>query len=107
MENDKEIQDLKENESKNEPNENPGPVCLIVLGMAGSGKTTFVKKVVSYLNSKKPPFVVNLDPACRTVPYPVNVGMYIHAMFKYFYPYLRGSQFKKNTFTLKNSIFIP
>lgn len=29
--------------SSNEHNTEPKPVCLIVLGMAGSGKTTFVQ----------------------------------------------------------------
>lgn len=53
----------------------PTPVCLIVLGMAGSGKTTFVKKLTETLySSATPPYVVNLDPACFEVPYPCNVG---------------------------------
>jgi len=52
------------------------PICLIVLGMAGSGKTSFVKQLTSQLHSKNsPPYVVNLDPACREVPYPVNVDI--------------------------------
>ncbi|KAG8318655.1 GPN-loop GTPase 1 [Homalodisca vitripennis] len=52
------------------------PICLIVLGMAGSGKTTLIKKLTSYLYSKeKPPYVLNLDPACREVPYPANIDI--------------------------------
>ena len=48
------------------------PTCLIILGMAGSGKTTFVQRLVSHLNTKandkhKLPYVVNLDPACIEV----------------------------------------
>ena len=51
------------------------PVCLIVLGMAGSGKTTFVQRLVSYLNGQKNlPYSINMDPACREVPYPANIG---------------------------------
>lgn len=51
------------------------PVCLIVLGMAGSGKTTLINKLTQYLYSKEsPPYVLNLDPACREVPYPANIG---------------------------------
>lgn len=51
------------------------PVCLIVLGMAGSGKTTFVKTLTEKLYAKDmPPYVVNLDPACMEVPYPCHVG---------------------------------
>lgn len=50
------------------------PVCVVVLGMAGSGKTTFVKKLASLSYKEKRPYLVNLDPACREVPYPVNIG---------------------------------
>lgn len=52
------------------------PVCLIVLGMAGSGKTTFVQQLTCRLHTKnKPPYVINLDPACKEVPYPVNIDI--------------------------------
>lgn len=51
------------------------PVCLIVLGMAGSGKTTFVSKLDSYLKQhKRSPYLVNLDPACKNMPYKPNIG---------------------------------
>lgn len=53
------------------------PICLIVLGMAGSGKTSFVKKFSSYLyDIQDNPYVINLDPACRDVPYLVNIGKF-------------------------------
>merc|ERR1719369_2747350 len=52
------------------------PCCVIVLGMAGSGKTTFVQRLTADLHSKgSPPYVVNLDPACREVPYPANIDI--------------------------------
>ena len=59
------------------------PVNIIVLGMAGSGKTTFVQRLVSHLHTKKlkepesnkAPYVINLDPACLEVPYPANVDI--------------------------------
>lgn len=52
------------------------PVCLIVLGMAGSGKTTFVKKLVEHLTSVdgSQPYTINLDPAVYHVPYHTNIG---------------------------------
>ncbi len=52
------------------------PVCLIVLGMAGSGKTTFVKKLVEHLNTVggSQPYTINLDPAVYHVPYHSNIG---------------------------------
>lgn len=65
------------------------PVCLIVLGMAGSGKTTFVQRITSYLHAKKtPPYVINLDPACHSVPFPANIDIrdtvkYKNVMKKY------------------------
>lgn len=51
------------------------PICLIVLGMAGSGKTTFVKKLAEFQRDKINPYIVNLDPACLEVPYPVNIDI--------------------------------
>jgi GTPase SAR1 family protein len=60
------------------------PTCILVLGMAGSGKTTFVQRLASDLHAgrgaseggeKKPPYVVNLDPACLEVPFPANVDI--------------------------------
>lgn len=52
------------------------PVCVIVLGMAGSGKTSLVQRLTSDLNIlNKPPYVINLDPACHDVPYPANIGL--------------------------------
>ncbi|XP_003739904.1 GPN-loop GTPase 1 [Galendromus occidentalis] len=52
------------------------PVCIIVLGMAGSGKTSWVQRLAAHLYAqKKRPFLVNLDPACHEVPYPVNIDI--------------------------------
>lgn len=43
--------------------------------MAGSGKTTFVKKLAQFERDSRNPYVVNLDPACKEVPYPVNIDI--------------------------------
>ncbi|XP_028257619.1 GPN-loop GTPase 1 [Parambassis ranga] len=52
------------------------PVCLIVLGMAGSGKTTFVQRLTAHLHTlKDPPYVINLDPAVHEVPFPANIDI--------------------------------
>ncbi|CAK9829741.1 GPN-loop GTPase 1 [Anthophora retusa] len=51
------------------------PTCIIVLGMAGSGKTTFVQRLVSVLYNIRKPYVINLDPACKEVPYPANIDI--------------------------------
>jgi GTPase SAR1 family protein len=50
-------------------------VCLIVLGMAGCGKTTFVQRLISHhYGQEKRPNAINLDPACLDVPYPANIA---------------------------------
>lgn len=44
--------------------------------MAGSGKTTFVQRVNSTLfGLKNRPYVLNLDPACAEVPFPVQIDI--------------------------------
>lgn len=48
--------------------------CIIVLGMAGAGKTSFVSRLVSKLYNTGKPYAVNLDPACKEVSYPANIG---------------------------------
>lgn len=49
---------------------------LIVLGMAGSGKTTFVQKLAEYLyDDDNPGYLINLDPACLDIPYPANIDI--------------------------------
>lgn len=52
------------------------PTVVIVLGMAGSGKTTFVQRLTAHLQSTtKPPYVINLDPAVSQVPFPANIDI--------------------------------
>ncbi|CAH7671539.1 hypothetical protein PPACK8108_LOCUS6325 [Phakopsora pachyrhizi] len=52
------------------------PVCIICIGMAGSGKTTFVQRLNSYLHSKKkPPYILNLDPAVYKLPFQANIDI--------------------------------
>lgn len=50
------------------------PVCLLVLGMAGSGKTEFVKRLSSYQYQQLKPYTINLDPACKETPYHAHIG---------------------------------
>merc|ERR1719453_682589 len=47
-----------------------------MIGMAGSGKSTWMNRLVVRLQSeKKAVYTVNLDPACRNVQYPVNIDI--------------------------------
>lgn len=43
--------------------------------MAGSGKTTFVQKLAQFKHDEHNPYIINLDPACKEVPYPANIGI--------------------------------
>ncbi|THW81502.1 hypothetical protein D6D15_10612 [Aureobasidium pullulans] len=52
------------------------PVTIVCVGMAGSGKTTFMQRINSHLHSKQtPPYVMNLDPAVRKVPFDSNIDI--------------------------------
>lgn len=57
------------------------PVCLIVLGMAGSGKTSLVTRLTRAENK---PYVLNLDPACINLPYFANIGGYTFTKYTFF-----------------------
>ncbi|GAX70458.1 GTPase [Saccharomyces cerevisiae] len=49
---------------------------IICIGMAGSGKTTFMQRLNSHLRAEKtPPYVINLDPAVLRVPYGANIDI--------------------------------
>jgi GTPase SAR1 family protein len=66
------------------------PVAIVCVGMAGSGKTTFMQRLVSHLYThpdptvaepavpKTPsaaPYILNLDPAVRHVPFTPNIDI--------------------------------
>jgi GTPase SAR1 family protein len=52
------------------------PVVCIVIGMAGSGKTTLMQRLNAHLHMKKqPPYVINLDPATASIPFGTNIDI--------------------------------
>ncbi|KAL2520066.1 P-loop containing nucleoside triphosphate hydrolase superfamily protein [Forsythia ovata] len=52
------------------------PVIIIVVGMAGSGKTTFLNRLVCHtMASNVKGYVMNLDPAVLTLPYGANIDI--------------------------------
>ncbi|KIV78766.1 hypothetical protein PV11_06378 [Exophiala sideris] len=52
------------------------PVAVVCVGMAGSGKTTFMQRINNYLHvNKKKPYVLNLDPAVLNVPFQPNIDI--------------------------------
>lgn len=66
------------------------PVAIVCVGMAGSGKTTFMQRLVSHIYTHPdptqsepsvskipppPPYIVNLDPAVHHVPFTPNIDI--------------------------------
>ena len=52
------------------------PVCAIVVGMAGSGKTTLMQRLNAHLYQRESPgYFINLDPAVRYMPYSPNIDI--------------------------------
>ncbi|KAK5137356.1 hypothetical protein LTR08_008934 [Meristemomyces frigidus] len=59
------------------------PCAIICIGMAGSGKTTFMQRINAHLHqahqqhpaTTAPPYVLNLDPAVRSVPFESNIDI--------------------------------
>lgn len=52
------------------------PTVILVVGMAGSGKTTVMQRLAAHLRAeKKRTYIANLDPASTYVPYPVNIDI--------------------------------
>lgn len=49
---------------------------ILCIGMAGAGKTTFMQRLNSELHAqKRPPYVINLDPAVNDTPYGPNIDI--------------------------------
>ncbi|KAG0130700.1 hypothetical protein HOY82DRAFT_363087 [Tuber indicum] len=68
--------------SSSAPQSSPGasrdgpPPAIICIGMAGSGKTTFMQRLNAHLHAQKqPPYIINLDPAVKTVPFARNIDI--------------------------------
>ena len=52
------------------------PTVIITIGMAGSGKTTFIQRINSHLHSlEKAPYIINLDPAVTHMPFEANIDI--------------------------------
>lgn len=52
------------------------PPTIFCIGMAGSGKTTFMQRLNAHIHSKSErPYVINLDPAVLKVPFGTNIDI--------------------------------
>merc|ERR1719181_2353513 len=49
---------------------------ILIMGMAGSGKTTLMQRLDTYLyRNKKPGYLINMDPAVQQLPYQANIDI--------------------------------
>ena len=70
-------------DKKNAPKTNPKlktaktrPTVCLVIGMAGSGKTTFLQRLNAHVHQHNiPSYIINLDPAVTSVPYGANIDI--------------------------------
>jgi GPN-loop GTPase len=52
------------------------PTCVVVIGMAGAGKTTLMHRInLDMLALEKRGYYINLDPAVRDVPFGANIDI--------------------------------
>jgi len=52
------------------------PTVIITIGMAGSGKTTFVQRINAHLHAADTqPYIINLDPAVTHMPFEANIDI--------------------------------
>lgn len=52
------------------------PIVIVCVGMAGSGKTTFIHRLYLHLQAiGQRVYSINLDPAVKKVPYPTNIDI--------------------------------
>lgn len=59
------------------------PVIIIVVGMAGSGKTTFMHRLVCHTQASNiRGYVLNLDPAVMTLPFGANIDIRDTVVYK-------------------------
>ncbi|GFR43259.1 hypothetical protein Agub_g4320, partial [Astrephomene gubernaculifera] len=54
----------------------PKPTVILVIGMAGSGKTTVIQRLNAHLHAGgRQGYIVNLDPAVASLPYGANIDI--------------------------------
>ncbi|ORM39879.1 GPN-loop GTPase 1 [Babesia sp. Xinjiang] len=62
-------------------------LAIVVIGMAGSGKTCYVRALIDRLKSDgKKVYSINLDPAVTKIPYTPNIGKVTIAKISVIYP---------------------
>eukprot|EP01083_Nonionella_stella_P077749 212440_1 len=58
------------------PKQENVPTIAIIIGMAGSGKTTLMQRINAHIHQHKmPSYIINLDPAVYEIPYEANIDI--------------------------------
>lgn len=58
------------------------PIAAFVIGMAGSGKSTLMQRINSYVNMKKyPSYIINLDPAVNGTNDFITIFFFLSVIF--------------------------
>mmetsp|Transcript_15086 Transcript_15086/g.17725 ORF Transcript_15086/g.17725 Transcript_15086/m.17725 type:complete len:395 (-) Transcript_15086:1891-3075(-) len=71
-----EKQNENENENEIEKQKQKEPIAVLVIGMAGSGKSTLMQRMCSYLaETKKSTYALNLDPAVSKLSFGANIDI--------------------------------
>merc|ERR1711904_307770 len=67
---------MQNNKNFNFEQKHNTPTVALAIGMAGSGKTTFMQQLNAYIRqSKTPGYLINLDPAVLHVTYNANIDI--------------------------------
>lgn len=71
-----EVPELSEPEQRGIPLPRKSPIVVLVIGMAGSGKTTLMHRLnLCMIEKGKRGYYVNLDPAVTSVPFACNIDI--------------------------------
>lgn len=93
--------------TKMSPDQRKKPPVILCIGMAGSGKTTFMQRIYSHIHTnKQTPYTINLDPAVHHLPFKPNIDIrdtinYKDAMKRYHLGPNGGILTSLNLFTTK------
>ena len=70
------MEEKKDEKIESNTNEIKKPIVCLVIGMAGSGKTTLMQRLNIHLyKNKSKRYIVNLDPAVHKIPYKPNIDI--------------------------------
>ena len=92
-----------------EPSElsSPPPICVLVIGMAGAGKTSLMQRInLEMIEKQKKAYYVNLDPATVELPFAANIDIRDTVQYKEVMKqvYLRIAKMKNDLYSVIDPI---